>query len=109
MCSSRLCIHTYTWTVKMACKSVLVCFGEHKRPVTFSSDPSFERKNLEEAIIDKFDNVIEGSRKPGRSLLLQTKSEGWGGEFVDLPDDAQLPDSSVVRAIIWEPRVSIYI
>lgn len=83
----------------MACKSVLLCFGEHKRPVTFSSDPSFERKNLEEAIIN---NVIEGS-------CLQTKSEGWGGEFVDLPDDAQLPDGSVVRAIILERRVSIYI
>lgn len=92
--------------------NVLVCFGEHKRPVTFTclSDPKADRKRLEEAVINKFHDVMVETRssRSGLSLLLQIKSEGWGGEFIDLPEDAELPDGSVLRAIILEPQVTSY-
>ena len=90
----------------MTAKSVLVCFGEHKRPVSFPvSDARGERKKLEEAIAVTFQDVI-GELHPDRSLLLQLKSDGWAGEFVDLSDDAQIPDSSVIRAVNLEPQVN---
>ena len=90
--------------------SVVVCLGEHKRPIAFtSSDPKTDRSSLEDTIINKFSDVIveaRSSRGPGLSLLLQTKSEGWAGEFIDMPEDAELADGSVLRAIILEPRVT---
>ena len=49
------------------------------------------------------------SRGPGLLLLLQTKSEGWAGEFVDLPEDVELADGSVLRAIVLEPQVTTYV
>ena len=38
------------------------------------------------------------------SLLLQIKSEGWGGEFVDLGDDSVIPENAVVRAVYLESQ-----
>ena len=58
---------------------------------------------MEDAILSKFNDVIETG--PGWSLLLQTKCEGWAGEFIDLTEDAQLTNGSVVRAICLEPKV----
>ena len=50
----------------LATKNVLVCFGEHKRPVSFSasSDVATERKELEGAIFAKFQDVLEDSPQP---------------------------------------------
>ena len=87
-------------SVLMGTKSVLVCLGEHKRPVTFaaSSDASLEKKDLQKAIAVAFEDVIGKSADPG-SLLIQLKNEGWAGEFVDVSEGAPIPDSSVVRAV----------
>ena len=91
-------------------KSVLFCFGEHKRPISYtpSTDAKTERKAIEDAIIDKFQDVIGESLGPGRTLLLQLKSEGWAGEFVDMAEDAVIPESSVVRVVVLEPKVRTY-
>ena len=95
----------------LATKNVLVCFGENKRPVSFSasSDVATERKELEGVIFAKFQDVLEDSPQPSTSsrcsLLLQLKSEGWSGEFVDLSEDALIPDSSVIRAVCLQAKV----
>ena len=90
-------------------KVVLVCVGEHKREVCFDADGigENERKKLQEAILEVFRDVLV--KDDAESLLLQIKSEGWAGEFVDLGHDCVVPNSAVVKAvpIDSQPRVSV--
>ena len=72
-------------------KQVLVCFGERKCPVTFSTSLSVaeERKLFLSSLFSVFDDVLGTDIQP-QAVILQCKSEKWGGEFVDLEDEAAL-------------------
>ncbi len=61
-------------------KTVLCVYGERKRPVTFlgSTDPLKDRKNLFEAVVACFSDVMEGSSSQ-TSFFLQQESVEWGG------------------------------
>ena len=65
-------------------KTVLCVYGERKRPVTFegSTDPVKDRKNLYEAVMATFSDVLEGSSSQ-TSYFLQQESAEWGG-LIDL-------------------------
>ncbi len=78
-------------------KSLLVCFGERKRPVTFTSDGTTnERKSLLSAVKEAYEN---SAGNIGNDAVMQIKSELWGGEFVDLREDEIIPDRAVVRVV----------
>ena len=78
-----------------AMKEVLVCLGERKRGVSFASgDPDEEREALLQAIVEAFVDV-----KIRDDLVLQLKSEEWGGEFVDLKANQEIPDRAVLKVV----------
>ena len=86
----------------MATKSVLVCFGERKRPVTLPNDSSVN--DLKLAIVNEYQDVLPRSssstdQSVADRLVLQIKSEDWDGVFVDLKDAAEVPDRSVLRVV----------
>ena len=53
-----------------------------------------------------FEDVFGGNEELP-SLLVQVKSEEWGGEFVDLKSDATIPDRSVLRVVVGKCKVSL--
>ena len=75
-------------------KTVLCVFGERKRPVTFkgSTDPVKDRKNLLEAVLLCYSDVLQGSEVG--HYFLQQESVEWGG-WIDLSGIVQ--DRSTVR------------
>ena len=75
-------------------KTVLVCFGERKRPVTYTVDEN-EKESLLAAAREVFtdvDGIVDES-------VVQVKNEQWGGEFVDLKEDEKIPDRAVLRVV----------
>ena len=52
-----------------------------------------------------FDDVIDRGET---SLLLQVKSEGWAGEYVDLGEGDSIPNGAIIKAVVIE-RVKIYV
>ena len=61
-------------------KAVLVCRGERKKPVSFSSDGTpGERQALHAAIRVAYG----GSHPAAESPVIQMKNEQWDGSFVD--------------------------
>ena len=87
-------------TGTMSIKSVLVCVGERKRPVTLANDSSVNELKL--AIVREYQNILPRSssstdQSVADRLVLQIKSEDWGGVFVDLKDEDDYPDKSVVE------------
>ena len=52
-----------------------------------------------------FDDVIDRGET---SLLLQDKSEGWAGEYVDLGEGDSIPNGAIIKAVVIE-RVKIYV
>ena len=80
-------------------KTILVDFGERRKPITFSS--SIER-SLKEGIAAAF-----GFQQPARELIIQLKSEDWGGMWIDVDDPETIPDRSVVKAIQVCMRVCV--
>ena len=89
-------------------KVVLVCMGENKRIVPFSTPAGSESQlqtassatvadteALAAAIRVAFKDVLQ----PGQEFFLQLKNEEWGGVFVDLLG-GPIPDRSVVRAVL---------
>ena len=79
-------------------KTVLVCFGEHKRQVSFPINESadLEKKSFVEAVHFEFTDVLPSPSPP---LIIQLKNERWDGHFVDLSNKAIIPQHSVVRVI----------
>ena len=89
-------------TGTMLMKSVLVCVGERKRPVTLANDSSVNELKL--AIVREYQNILPRSssstdQSVADRLVLQIKSEDWGGIFVDLKDEDDYPDKSVLRVV----------
>ena len=80
-------------------KSVLVCFGESKKRVSFpcsDKDADVEKKAFLDAVYYEFCELLPSPPPP---LIIQLKGEDWEGEFVDLAKDAKIPHHSVVRVI----------
>lgn len=79
-------------------KKVLVCFGERRREVTFSSGGGKEGdiSSLLDAVAKVFADVLP-AEDPTHQLILQKKNEDWDGEFIDAV--GEIPDKSVVRAV----------
>ena len=73
-----------------ASSKVLVLLGENTRVVCYNTT-----NDLKGNILETFKDVIEG-----HDFFLQVKSEEWGGLFVDLNDDEQVLDKSVIKAVI---------
>ena len=78
----------------MAEKSVLVCVGERKRAVSFSSPTGGgEKMRLLAAANQVFGDITHFED----DAVVQVKSEAWGGEFVDVTD--VIPDMAIVRIL----------
>ena len=91
----------------LAMKTVLVTLGDNTRVVSFNNLSSMIQSYgavLTEAVKATFKDVL----LPGRSFFLQLKSEEWGGVFLDLLPNDDIPDKSVIRAVL-QPTTEVYI
>ena len=73
---------------------ILVLLGDNTRVVSFEC-----RGDMKKAICETFKDVLE----PNQDFFLQIKSEEWGGVFVDLTNDQEVGDKSVVKAVVKPP------
>ena len=80
-------------------KTVLVCLGERKRAVTFRSGGGNEVESLLESVKEVYKDVLGDKCE---QLLLQSKSEKWQGEFVDI-QSGPIFDQSVLKASVVIP------
>ena len=78
-------------------KVALVCRGEQKKPVSFSSDGTpRERQALHAAIRVAYgDSHCPIESKP----VIQMKNEQWDGVFVDLEEEDIIPNRAVLRIV----------
>ena len=74
-------------------KQVLVGYFDHNRIVRFAT-----RDQLVPSIKATFNEVIPPNEIP--NICIQIKSEDWGGIFIDLAPEDDVPDRSVLRVII---------
>jgi hypothetical protein len=87
-----------------ATKSVLVCFGERKREVSFTYQASSHQEQLEAvgvAVREVYSDVLKGEEE----LILQDKREEWDGEFTDLC--GPVPDRAVLLAVVAGPSKEV--
>ena len=84
--------------------------GESRRAVCFRRFETAvaERRSFVRSVASVFEDVFGGDEELP-SLLVQVKSEEWGGEFVDLKSDATIPDRSVLRVVVEKCKVSLNI
>ena len=96
-------------TSSPATKVVLACFGHHKREVNFSSsyEAAHEIKNLKQAFLATFSDVLESAGAEEKNVVVQVKSELWCGEFVDIAEDHHIQDHSVVQVVLTSPGASV--
>ena len=88
-----------------ATKEVLACFGDHKRVLNFSSTVK-EIDDLKRAFLATFSDVLESGVEE-KNVVVQLKSEVWGGEFLDITDDQLIPDRSVIKIALTSPSASV--
>ena len=74
-----------TTSAQDATVSLLVCFGERKRPISIDKRATFNELLLQ--IVGAFGDVLPSSSKKtcqdlANSLIVQLKSEEWEGAFV---------------------------
>ena len=85
--------------------------GESRRAVCFrrSETAAAERKAFVASVASAFEDIFGGDEElpSSSSLLVQVKSEEWGGEFVDLMSDASIPDRSILRVVVGKCKVSL--
>lgn len=74
----------------MASKEVLVNYLCYSRPVKFTSG------NLKHSVVQRFSDK---GLSPTSNLTLQIKSEKWSGLWVDVEDEDDIPDMSVLQAV----------
>ena len=80
-------------------KRVLVEMGNNRKPVCFVSDP--EETDL--AVIKRaIASVFNIELREGEDILVQIKSEEWGGLWVDLGEEERVVDKSVLKAILCQ-------
>ena len=87
-------------------KRVLVEIGSNRRPVVFKPESGRELVELKQAVVESFRDVL--STTDIKDLLLQIKSEEWGGEFVDVLDTDAIPDKSIIKARVTTVEVAIH-
>ncbi len=81
-------------------KTVLVCLGEHRRAVTFTSNGrKGDAKALLEAAGRVFSDILD--LQDDKQVLLQTQSHIWSGKFVDIGED-NIEDKAKIRAVLTE-------
>ena len=86
----------------MDLKRVLVEIGNNRKPVCFVSDPAeTDLTIVKKAIVSVFNIQLSESE----SILVQVKSEEWGGLWVDIGEEEQIADKSVLKAIICQVRI----
>lgn len=84
-------------------RQALVVFKDWKRPVQFASGRS--EGNDTAAVIQAIKATFPEITKDAECRL-QVKSEEWGGEYLDLPEHAPIPDRSTLKVIILEAEHS---
>lgn len=77
--------------------TVLLCYGERRRPVKLSSSSLEE---LRARFLSAFSGVLPKVPASELNLLFQVKDESWGGEFVDIVSEEAIEDRSVVRETV---------
>ena len=72
-------------------KTVLVCFEDHKRRVTFTGGP----EELKDEVYSVFSDVLKGNTE----IFLQMRVEepNWEGVYVDLVKQDSVPDRSWIK------------
>ncbi len=75
-------------------KTVLVSVGERSRPVSYAGGLS-ELCNATKAA---FKDIL-GSRTDPSALFFQLCDDQWGGLFVDVLDETDVPDRAVLKAV----------
>ena len=81
------------YAMATAAKKVLVKFEDRCRPIQFTGD------DLRVEIREAFDlNQQE-------DFFIQIKDEDWGGEFVDVSDEKNIPDKSVIKIVLLKKQV----
>lgn len=91
--------------------SLLVCYGERKRPISIRSDSNLSDLRLE--VAEAFGDVLPSSSRSttqdiASTLVLQIKSEEWEGTFVDLKEGDPLPaNKSVLKIVSGSMAVSL--
>ena len=80
-------------TVKTS-KTVLACFEDHKRRVTFTGGP----EELKDEVYCVFRDVLAA----GTEIFLQMRVEepNWEGVYVDLVEQDPVPDRSWVKVCV---------
>ena len=94
-----------TTVAAAATKVVLACFGDHKRELNFSSSAQ-EILSFKRAFLATFSDILESGVEEN-NLVVQLKSEVWGGEFLDMTDDQSIPNHSVVKVALTSPSASV--
>ena len=75
--------------------TVLVCFGERKRPVKSSSSTL---EALKSVVLSEFADVLPSGKF---NLVLQIKDDdAWSGYFIDIAKGQSVPDRSVFNVVI---------
>ena len=83
-------------------KRVLVEMGNNRKPVCFVSDSDETNLTLvKKAIVSVFNIQLSESE----NILVQVKSEEWGGLWVDIEEEERIVDKSVLKAIICQVNV----
>ena len=77
-------------------KEVLVRLGVHSRVVRFADD---SKEELYSNIRATFSDVSQVGA-PNTKLLVQIKDKRWSGEFIDIKEDKNIPDHSVLNVIV---------
>lgn len=84
-------------------KTVLVCFCERSRPITFTSGGSDSKSDPElvmKHFFTTFEDQITKSGAQRNELFLQIKEEEWGNEFVDVSRERVISDRSVLKVVM---------
>ena len=72
-------------------KCILVLLGNNTRVVKFTSSGL----NI---VVSEIRNAFSDVLQPGQKFFLKVKREEWGGVFVDVPENDEIVDKSVVKA-----------
>ena len=73
-------------------KQVLVRMGSNSRVIKIHRDDELKSKIC--STFADIPRVVNASK-----FVIQLKDEEWGGEFVDLREDQEMPDHSILNVI----------